>query len=125
MIVIESTGDFKNTEAFLRKMTQNDLFLSLGYYGAAGVQALSNATPLDTGETAQSWYYEVKQDSKSISIIWGNTNVVNGRPIAVLVQYGHGARNGGYVVGRDYINPALQPLFDRIASDVWKEVTSA
>ena len=125
MISVSSKGNFNNTEKFLKKMTQNDLFLTLHYYGAAGVTALANATPLDTGETAASWYYEIKKDNKSISIIWGNTNVVNGRPIAILIQYGHGTRNGGYVVGRDYINPALQPLFDRIASDVWKEVTLA
>jgi len=125
MITVESKGDFKNTDAFLKKMTNHDLFISLHYYGAEGVRALTNATPLDTGETAASWMYEVKRDSKSISIIWSNTNVVNGRPIAILLQYGHGTKNGGYVMGRDYINPALRPLFDRLANDVWKEVTSA
>jgi hypothetical protein len=125
MIRIESEGDFKNTDAFLKKMTQNDLFTALRYYGAEGVRALANATPMDTGETASSWDYEIKKDSRSISIIWSNSHVINGRPIAVLIQYGHGTRNGGYVQGRDYINPALRPLFDRIVNDVWREVTSA
>ena len=125
MITVESKGDFKNTDAFLKKMTNHDLFIALHYYGAEGVRALANATPIDTGETAASWTYEVKRDSRSISLIWSNTNVVNGRPIAILIQYGHGTGTGGYVEGRDYINPVMRPIFDRLASDLWKEVTSA
>jgi hypothetical protein len=125
VITVSSDGDFKNTEAFLKRMVGNTLFSALGRYGAEGVSALSAATPSDSGETARSWSYEILVDAKSTSIIWNNTNVVNGVPIAILIQHGHGTRNGGYVQGRDFINPALRPLFDRIANDVWKEVTKA
>jgi hypothetical protein len=90
-----------------------------------GVNALSAATPEDSGETANSWYYEIVRDGKYWSIIWGNTHIEQGRPIAVLLQYGHGTRTGGYVEGRDYINPALQPIFDQIATEAWKAVTTA
>lgn len=125
MISYTSTGDFKNLERFLKRMTEHDIFAALDKYGQEGVTALSAATPKDTTNTAGSWSYEILRDGKSYSIIWSNGNVVDGRPVAILLQYGHGTRTGGYVSGRDYINPALQPIFDRIANDVWKEVTSA
>ena len=96
---------------------------NLDKYGREGVAALAAATPIDTGKTASSWVYEIVREAGSASIIFSNTNVVNGEKIAVLLQYGHGTRNGGYVVGRDYINPAIQPIFDKIAEDAWKEVT--
>jgi len=125
MITIESKGEFERTNAFLKKMTQHDIFKALDRYGAEGVSALASATPHDSGMTASSWDYEVLVVNQTYSIIWSNTNVEDGRPIAILLQYGHGTRTGGYVAGRDYINPALRPIFDRIANDVWKEVTSA
>ena len=125
MISISSTGDFKKTEAFLKKMSQNDIFSALDRYGREGVTALKSATPVESGLTAASWNYEVSRNKGSYSITWTNSNIVSGSPIAILLQYGHGTGTGGYVAGRDYINPAIRPIFDRIAEDVWKEVTSA
>ena len=125
MISFSSSGNFDNLERFLARMLKGDLYSRLASYGAEGVAALAAATPKDTGKTAGAWSYEIKIDSTSSSIIWSNSNVVDGRPVAILLQYGHGTGTGGYVAGRDYINPVLQPLFDRIANDVWKEVTSA
>lgn len=125
MITFSSSGDFNNLEKFLKKMLHGDLYSVLSKYGEEGVAALSQATPRDTGKTAGAWSYEIKRDSTSTSIIWSNGNVVDGRPVAILLQYGHGTGTGGYVAGRDFINPALRPIFDRIANSVWKEVTSA
>lgn len=85
--------------------------------------ALSAATPVDSGVTATSWSYEIIQNGSSISIVWNNSNVQEGINIAIILQYGHGTRNGGYVSGRDYINPALKPIFDKMADAAWKEVT--
>jgi hypothetical protein len=96
----------------------------LAKYGDIGVAALQAATPVDSGVTAQSWYYEIKKERDTYSIIWGNSHVVDGAPIAVLLQVGHGTRNGGYVQGRDYINPAIRPIFDAMAAEAWKVVTS-
>lgn len=124
MLSITSTGDFKRTEAFLKKMSTKEIFSALSKYGEIGVQALSQATPQDTGKTAGSWTYEIEKKAASYAIIWSNTNVVNGVPIAILLQVGHATATGGYVAGRDYINPALIPVFDQIAADVWKEVTA-
>jgi hypothetical protein len=125
MISFESKGSFQNTDRFLKKMAKRDIYSTLKAYGEAGVNALSNATPVSTGKTADSWEYEIVKKRSSYSIIWSNTNVVNGKPIAILLQYGHGTGTGGFVQGRDYINPAIRPIFDKIAADVWKEVTSA
>ena len=125
MITIESKGDFKNTNAFLKAMKAMKMYAVLPKYGHEGVAALSRATPKDSGLTAKSWTYEVQVTLNSYSIIWSNTHVVDGRPIAILLQFGHGTGTGGYVSGRDYINPALRPIFDRIAHDVWREVTNA
>lgn len=100
------------------------IFDQLSKYGDEGVAALSAATPTDEGTTANSWYYEIIQDATSWSIVWGNSNVVDGAPIAVLIQHGHGTGTGGYVQGRDYINPALRSIFDRMADDAWKAVTA-
>ena len=125
MVSVSSSGSFDKTEAFLRKISAGGIFDQLSRYGEAGRSALAAATPVDSGETANSWYYEIVQDGKSWSIIWGNSNVVDGRPIAVLLQYGHGTGTGGYVEGRDYINPALRPIFDQIAAEAWKVVTTA
>lgn len=123
MISFESKGSFDNTESWLRRMLHDDIFASLEGYGQMGVDALRSVTPIDSGITADSWTYEVIRDGKSYSIVWGNTNVVAGTPVAVLLQYGHGTGTGGYYEGRDYINPAIQPIFDRIAAEVWKVVT--
>lgn len=125
MITIQSTGDFRKTSKFLSKMSTGEVFKVLDKYGRVGVSALASATPKDTGVTATSWSYEIVKRGGTYSIIWGNTHVENGRPIAILLQYGHATRNGGWVEGRDYINPALRPVFDQILNDVWREVTSA
>ena len=94
-----------------------------GQYGREGVAALASATPVDSGLTASSWYYEIINRNGTAQITFYNSNIQNGVPIAIILQYGHGTRNGGWVQGRDYINPAIQPIFDRIANDAWKEVT--
>lgn len=125
MIEITASGSTDNTEAFLRNAMRSDIFDRLSRYGQEGVDALKAATPMDSGETAGAWYYEIVKDSSSWSIIWGNSHVEDGRPIAVLLQYGHGTRTGGYVEGRDYINPALRPIFDRMEDEGWKVVISA
>lgn len=124
MITISSKGNFQKTEGFLKRMNEQEIYTSLAKYGEEGVAALAAATPVDSGKTASSWVYEIEKKPDSYAIIWSNTNVVNGTPIAVLIQVGHATGTGGYVSGRDYINPALRPIFDRIANDVWKEVTS-
>lgn len=122
MISISSRGGFSKTEAFLRRA--RDLRIQiLRRYGEEGVRALSLATPKDTGETASSWYYQIKEDKTSTTIEWLNRHVEDGVPIAVILQYGHGTNGGGYVEGIDYINPAMRPLFEEIANSVWKEVS--
>lgn len=125
MITITSKGSFQNIENFLGRVSSGAIFKSLEGYAQQGVDALRSATPIATGLTAESWYYKVRQDKGFYSIEWLNSNVVDGRPIAILLQYGHGTRNGGYVKGKDYINPAIKPIFDKIADEVWKAVTSA
>ena len=125
MIVVSSRGDFKNTDKFLRKMLRHDLYRDLDRYGREGVEALASATPIDSGVTASSWGYEIRASGGSATITWSNSHVVNGVPIAVILQCGHGTGTGGYVEGRDYINPAIKPIFDKIAENVWKAVTSA
>lgn len=124
MITIRQKGDFKKTEKLLKKSFGRDYRQILEKYGELGVEALSAATPVDTGATASSWYYEIIQNESSLSVVWKNRNIVNGINIAVILQYGHATRNGGYVEGRDYINPALQPIFDELANAAWKEVRS-
>lgn len=123
MISFNQQGDLSKTISFLNGLKNNNISSVLNKYGEQGVNALAKATPTDTGETANSWNYRIESKKGKASIIWYNTNVVNGAPIAVLIQYGHGTQNGGYIQGRDYINPAMRPVFDRIANDVWKEVT--
>lgn len=124
MITIRQKGDFKKTEKFLKKSLGKDYRGVLEKYGKMGVDALSAATPVDSGATASSWKYEIIQNRSSLSVIWKNTNINKGVNIAVILQYGHATRNGGYVEGRDYINPALRPIFDDLANAAWKEVTS-
>ncbi len=118
-------GDFKKTDRFLNKMKKQDYLKVLNKYGQIGVQALSNATPVDSGTTAVSWNFEVKTSRTGATIYWTNSNINRGVNIAVILQYGHGTGTGGYVQGRDYINPAMRPVFDKIADEAWKEVTSA
>lgn len=117
-------GNFNNTERFFKRERKMDFFRNLEKYAQEGVAALSSATPVDSGLTAASWDYEIVKKKGSISIYWTNSNVNAGVPIAVILQYGHGTNNGGYVQGRDYINPAIRPVFDKIADNAWKEVTS-
>lgn len=123
MISIRQRGNFKKTEKFLKKSFGRDYVGVLEKYGQQGVAALSAATPLDSGLTSTSWSYEIIQNKETISVIWKNSNVQKGVNIAIILQYGHGTRNGGYVQGRDYINPALKPIFDKMADAAWKEVT--
>ena len=123
MLKVTSSGSFKNFDEFAKRMQSRNLDQILKKYGTKGVDALSNATPEDTGETAKSWKYKIVKKPGEVSIGWHNTHEENGIPIAVLIQYGHGTRNGGYVAGRDYINPAIRPIFDQILDDVWKQVT--
>jgi len=123
MVVITHRGNFKNTEKLLNGAKKLDYKKILDLYGQEGVRALASATPVDTGLTANSWSYTISATKSSYVISWTNSNVNNGVPIAILLQYGYGTRNGGYVQGRDYINPALQPIFDKIADAAWREVT--
>lgn len=122
MITIKSKGNFKKTDSLLAKILKRDYVTVLTKYGQLGVEALRNATPVDTGLTANSWSYEIVEDSSGIKIYWKNSNIVKGVPIAVILQYGHGTGTGGYVEGTDYINPALKSVFEKIADAAWKEV---
>lgn len=124
MIKITHKGDFSNTESFLQKIKRNIRMMKLEECGREGVEALSSATPKDSGLTANSWYYKIEETETSCSISFCNSNINKGVPIAIILQYGHGTRNGGYVEGIDYINPAIQPVFEKIVKKVWKEVTN-
>lgn len=123
VITFTGKGDFEETTNFLKKIKNFRIEQVLDYYGKKGVAALSSATPVDTGKTASSWGYEIKKDKNSISIEWTNSNINKGVNIAVILQYGHGTTNGGYVKGIDYINPAMRPIFEEIKEKVWKEVS--
>ena len=123
MISFRQKGDFSKLNRFLERAKEAARVSILDKYGREGVAALASATPKDTGETANSWYYEIKRDKGSATISFNNSNINNGVSIAVILQYGHGTGTGGWVEGRDYINPAIQPIFDRIADDAWEEVT--
>lgn len=122
VIIFRQKGDWKKTRKFLKRCSDLDLDDVLNLYGQEGVDALAKATPKDTGKTAASWSYEVTKGRESIVITWKNSNIVDGVPIAVVLQYGHGTRNRGYVEGVDYINPAMRPVFERIAARAWGEV---
>lgn len=123
MITFRQKGDFSKLNGYLEKVKEVVKFGGLDKIGREGVAALSSATPKDTGLTANSWYYEIERTDNSVSITFNNSNVNNGVPIAIILQLGHGTRNGGWVEGRDYINPAIQPIFDRMADEAWEEVT--
>ena len=119
-------GTLKKTDRFLEKCLEVVKLGDLDKYGREGVEALREATPKDSGLTAMSWYYEIVREKEKTTIVWKNSNIVDGwANIAILLQYGHGTRNGGFVQGRDYINPAIQPIFDRIAENAWKEIRRA
>lgn len=124
MLSASSTGSFKNTLSFLEKMKKGDLFRDLDRYGKMGVDALAKATPKDTGETSGSWSYKVTRTPRSTSIAWYNDETNDGANVVILLQYGHATGTGGYVAGQDFINPAIKPIFDKIAEDVWKKVTN-
>lgn len=123
MIVVKHRGNFNNTENFLKRASRFDIRRILERYAKEGVAALSAATPVDSGLTASSWGYEITINKDSYVIAWTNSNINDGVPIAIILQYGHGTGTGGWVEGRDYINPAIQPIFDKIANDAWREVT--
>lgn len=122
MITFRQKGDFKKTEKFLKKSFGKNYRSVLEKYAEQGVSALSAATPVESGETAASWGYRIVQEGSSLSVIWTNSHINKGVNIAIILQYGHGTRNGGWVSGRDYINPALRPIFDKMADAAWKEV---
>ena len=125
MVSFKHRGNFSKTEQFLNKMQGRNYLNILDKYGQMGVEALAAATPVDSGKTAQSWTYEIQRTPEKTTIAWLNTNVNKGVNIAIILQYGHGTGTGGYVQGRDYINPAMRPIFDSIAAQAWKEVVEA
>lgn len=123
MISIKHKGNFAKLTRYLTKVKSTAKLSDLDKFGKEGVAALSSETPVDTGLTANSWYYEIERTKDSVTISFCNSNIQNGVPIAIILQYGHATNNGGWVQGRDYINPAIQPIFDNIAEKAWREVT--
>lgn len=123
MISFRQKGDFSKLNRYFERLRETAKIGVLDKYGRAGVAALASATPTETGLTASSWYYEIKRQNSSVSIEFLNSNVNKGVPIAIILQYGHGTGTGGWVEGRDYINPAIQPIFDQLAEEAWMEVT--
>lgn len=125
MIKIKHRGKFEKTTRFFNKMSRFEIYRYLKKCGEDGVKALSDATPKDSGRTSESWSYDIRRNGDSYTIEWSNSNVNRGVNVAIILQYGHGTRNGGYVKGINYINPALKPIFDKLADEVWKEVKGA
>lgn len=123
LVVMKQSGSLKNFEGFLYKNRKKRLYQLLNEYGKQGVELLRDATPVDTGKTATGWDYEIEVSSQGVSLYWVNNNVNEGVPIAILIQYGHATRSGSYVQGIDYINPVLRPLFESMATKLWKEVS--
>lgn len=123
MITFTHKGDFSKTNKYFERILEAMRLSILDKYGQKGVAALAATTPVESGETANSWTYEIEHNGGGASIVWKNTHINKGVNIAVILQYGHGTGTGGYVQGRDYINPAMQPIFDEIADEAWKEVT--
>lgn len=123
MISFRQKGDFSKLSRYFERVKEAAKIDVLDRYGQEGVAALASATPVDSGKTANSWYYEIKRQNGLVSIEFKNSNINKGVNIAIILQYGHGTGTGGWVQGRDYINPAIQPIFDKIADDAWKEVT--
>ena len=125
MISFTVSGSTKKTEDWLRNVQKIDIMAIMASCGQEGVNALSAATPVDTSRAAHSWGYEVTREGGWYTIVWTNSDIENGFPVVIMLQYGHGTRGGGYVQGHDFINPAIRPIFDKIAEKVWKAVTSA
>ena len=125
MIRFRHKGDFSKSTTFLKRAKRGIDVSGLKKYGEEGVAALASVTPVETGETAESWYYKITQRKGSVSIGFYNSNIQNGVLVAILLQYGHGTGTGGWVEGKDYINPSIQPLFDKIVNEAWREVTKA
>lgn len=125
MITFRQKGDFSKLTRYLERVKESVKLGNLDKYGREGVAALASATPIESGKTASSWYYKIENSNGSATISFYNSNVNKGVPIAIILQYGHGTGTGGWVQGRDYINPAIQPVFDRIAEDAWREVTKS
>jgi hypothetical protein len=123
MIRVEQKGDFTKLTRYFERVKKYSRVLDLDKFGRMGVAALASATPVDTGLTANSWYYKIENNNGVVKLSFLNSNIQNGVPIAIILQYGHGTRNGGWVEGRDYINPAIQPIFDEIVENAWREVT--
>ena len=123
MISIKQKGDFSKTIKYLGSAKKAVQLKDLDKYGREGVAALASATPVDSGLTANSWRYEITRSNGSVAISFLNSNIQNGVPITIILQYGHGTRNGGWIEGRDYINPAIRPIFDKITNNAWREVT--
>lgn len=124
MISFSSKGNFSKTTKFLNKLLKQDYLNVLDKYGQKGVEALRRATPKDSGLTADSWDYEITKKGSDVRIHFVNSNIQNGANVAILLQYGHATKSGGFVQGVDYINPALQPIFEKLADEAWKEVNS-
>ena len=123
MISFRQKGDFSKLTRYFERVKEAANVGTLDKYGREGVAALASATPIDSGLTAKSWYYKIEHTNKSAKIMFCNSNIQNGVPIAIILQFGHGTGTGGWVQGRDYINPAIQPIFDKIADEAWREVT--
>ena len=123
MIRFRHKGDFSKSMSYLNRLKSAIRLSDLDRYGREGVAALASATPTDSGTTANSWYYEIENSDGRLVLRFNNSNIQNGVPIAIILQYGHGTGTGGWVEGRDYINPAIQPVFDRIVENLWREVT--
>lgn len=123
MISFKHSGSFNKTDKFFKRVLFSDYLHIFNKYGVIGVNALSSVTPLDTGKTANSWGYKIQRSNKGVSITWTNSNMVDGIPVVILLQYGHVGKNGGYIQGLDFINPIMKPIFNKIIDDIWKEVT--
>jgi hypothetical protein len=123
MLSVESEGNWKKTLGWLDEVSSGSIYSGLDRYGKMGVDALASATPVDTGSTASAWDYRIIRNRRGATIEWTNSNTPGGTNVAIILQYGHGTGTGGYVAGKDYINPAIRPVFDKIATEVWKKVS--
>lgn len=123
-LTFTSSGNWDRTEKYLKRLGSGDIYRGLEALAQEGVNALRDATPVGSGVAASSWGYEIKKDRGGVTIAWTNSNVDGGFPVVIMLQYGHGTGTGGYVQGRDFINPAIKPIFDRISNEVWKAVKS-
>lgn len=122
MLGFKTSGSFDNIDKFLKRMSSNEIWSTLDHYGRKGADALSSATPVDTGRAADAWRYKVSHKNDVHTLSFYNNDVENGQPIVILIQYGHGTGTGGYVQGRNFINPAIRPIFDQLLEDIWKQV---